>query len=76
MSRKLTVRQAAEILGVTPGLVNRYIKQDRISAEKEETRTQRGRKGFLIDRKELAKFAKIPRRPGPKVQPIISELHV
>ncbi len=69
MSQKITVEKAAKILKITPGLVCRYIKQNRLPAEKEDSRNQRGRKGFLIDRAVLSAFAKVSRKPGPKPTP-------
>jgi predicted transcriptional regulator len=68
MSKKLTVRQAAAILGITTGLVTRYIKHGRLLAEKETVRTTKGRKGFLIERSVLIEFRNTPRKSGPKPQ--------
>ncbi len=69
MSKKVSVIEAARILGVTPGLVCRYIREGDLPKEWEAGRTVRGRPGYRIDRKALMEFARIPRKPGPKPQP-------
>ena len=54
----LTATQAAEKLGVTPGLVARWCRDGRLKAEKIADVV------WLIREDDLAEFAKIPRPTG------------
>lgn len=58
----LTTPEAAKELGITKSLVRRYIREGRLRAEVAGERT------YLIPRKAVEDFKRIPRRPGPKVR--------
>lgn len=61
----LTIAQAAEALGMTPGAVRKAIEQGRITPVRLSARV------VLIDEREVARYRAEPRRPGgrPKKPP-------
>lgn len=58
----LTTAEAAQEIGITDSLVRRYIRDGRIEAE------QVGERTYLITRKALDAFMRIPRKHGQKPQ--------
>ena len=57
--RLLTVKEAAERLGVTPGRVRQFIVEGRLKGEKVGN-------VWVFTEDEIARFSEEPRRPGPK----------
>lgn len=57
LNKACSVEKAAEMLGVTPALVRRYCRQERIKA-------QMFGGSWVIELKSLTNFAKIPRNRG------------
>ena len=57
----LSVKQAAEVLGITPQMVRIHLRRGSLPA------THVGQTWAIL-REDLDKFAKIPRRPGRKAR--------
>jgi excisionase family DNA binding protein len=61
MGERLTTVEAADIIGITPSLVRKYVREGRLEAE----RVGEGRRStFYFEREEVERFAAIPRKIG------------